>query len=131
MSGSASEARLSPYEMLGGAKGVRRLADAFYDVMEADPSCRALREMHDPDLGPMREALAGFFSAWMGGPRDWMTARGGFCIMSRHAAMGITGDTAGQWLAAMRQAMAQVDVPPALAAELDAAFTRLGRAMAA
>ena len=130
MSSAETQDRLSPYQMLGGAAGVRRLVDAFYDVMETDPAYSELRAMHQADLAPTREALAGFFSAWMGGPRDWITSQGGFCIMSRHAAMGVTPQTAGQWLHAMRQAMAKVAVPAALAAELDAAFTRLSGAMA-
>lgn len=130
MSGTAAPAQSSPYEQLGGAKGVRRLADKFYDIMDTDPACRELRDMHGPDLTPMREALAGFFSAWFGGPRDWIDARSGFCIMSRHAKMSITPATAGQWMAAMRQAIAQTNTPPSLAPQLDQAFSHLAEAMA-
>jgi hemoglobin len=122
-------AQTSPYEMIGGAEGVRRLADAFYDIMDSDPAYRELRDMHGADLGPMREALAGFFSAWFGGPRDWIEGRGGFCIMSRHGKMNITETTAGQWMAAMRQAIAQTNTPADLAPQLDQAFSRLAAAM--
>jgi hemoglobin len=129
MSSTARMAKTSPYEMIGGAAGVRRLADAFYDIMDADPAYRELREMHGTDLAPMREALAGFFSAWFGGPRDWIEGRGGFCIMSRHAKMNITETTAGQWMAAMRQAITQTNTPADLAPQLDQAFSRLAAAM--
>lgn len=129
MSETASVAQTSPYEMIGGAEGVRRLADAFYDIMDTDPAFRELRDMHGPDLAPMREALTGFFSAWFGGPRDWIENRGGFCIMSRHAKMNITKTTADQWMAAMRQAIAQTGTPADLAPQLDQAFSRLAAAM--
>jgi hemoglobin len=130
MSGTATLTQSSPYEQIGGAAGVRRLADAFYDIMDADPAFRALRDMHGADLTPMREALAGFFSAWFGGPRDWIEGRGGFCIMSRHAKMNITPTTAKQWMAAMRQVIAQTGTPADLAPQLDQAFSRLAEAMA-
>jgi hemoglobin len=130
MSGSDTLTKPSPYEQLGGEEGVRRLTAAFYDAMETNPAFRELRDMHEPDLAPMREALAGFLAAWLGGPRDWITARGGFCIMSRHAKMKITPATASQWMAAMRQAIAQTTPPPELATQMDQALARLAEAMA-
>ncbi len=59
-----------------------------------------------------------------------MTAGGGFCGMSRHADMGITAETAGQWVAAMRAAMAELVTDARLHAKIDEAFTRLAAAMA-
>ncbi len=121
---------LSPYERLGGADAVRRLVDAFYDVMERDPAYAELRAMHEEDLGPTRESLTGFFSVWLGGPREWLEKRGGFCIMSRHAKMNVTEATAGQWMDAMRHAIAEVGAEPALAEKMDKALTQLADAMA-
>ncbi|WP_297491151.1 group II truncated hemoglobin [Acidocella sp.] len=129
MSDSETLTPTSPFEQIGGEAGVRRLAEVFYDIMDANPDFHALRAMHEPDLAPMRTALAGFLTAWLGGPRDWIEQRGGFCIMSRHAGMGITAITSRQWLAAMRQAIARTGTPPALAVKLDQALTRLGEAM--
>jgi hemoglobin len=121
---------LSPYELIGGEPGVRRLVDAFYDVMEQDPAYAELRAMHEEDLGPTRESLTGFFSVWLGGPREWLEKRGGFCIMSRHAKMNVTQKTADQWMSAMRHAVAQVAVEPALAEKMDKALAQLVKAMA-
>ncbi len=95
MDGTVIEEKASPYERIGGAEGVRRLVDAFYDTMERNPAYAELRAMHEPDLGPTRDSLTGFLSVWLGGPRKWIEKRGGFCIMSRHAKMNVTGATAG------------------------------------
>jgi hemoglobin len=129
MDGTTVEKKALPYELVGGADGVRRLANAFYDAMDRNPDYAALRKMHEPDLGPMREALAGYLSAWLGGPHDWIEKRGGFCIMSRHAAMDITDKTAGQWMDAMREAMRDVGIEPELAKTIDQALSRMADAM--
>ncbi|OYY05724.1 MAG: hypothetical protein B7Y73_00840 [Acidocella sp. 35-58-6] len=125
---TAETVTLSPYEKIGGADAVRRLAEAFYDVMDA-PDFAALRAMHEPDLGPMREALAGFLTAWLGGPRDWITSQGGFCIMSRHAGMGITEGTRAQWMAAMRKALDQAGIAPQWADKMTQALEPISRGM--
>ncbi len=117
------------YDRLGGEAGVQALTRRFYDIVENNPAYLALREMHAPDLAQVRADFAGFLSLWLGGPRDWLTRRGGFCLMSRHAGMGITPETAGQWLAAMRQAMDGLVADKALKDKLDSAFSRLAEAM--
>ena len=129
MSDDTATLPTTPYARLGGAAGMRRLADAFYDIMDTDPACRELRDMHGPDLAPTRDALAGFLTAWLGGPRDWLVQRGGFCIMSRHASMNVTPATARQWLDAMRHAIAAINTPPDLASKMDQALTQLAEAM--
>ncbi|MDR3521242.1 MAG: group II truncated hemoglobin [Acidocella sp.] len=119
---------VTPYEKIGGAAAVRRLAEAFYDVMDT-PEYTQLRAMHEPDLGPTREALAGFLTAWLGGPRDWITSQGGFCVMSRHAGMGITEGTRAQWMAAMQCALAQAEIAPPWADKMMQALEPVSRAM--
>lgn len=130
MTDTATLPKPSPFAQLGGAAGVRRLADNFYDIMDTNPAFRELRDMHEPDLAPMRDSLAGFLTVWLGGPRDWLEQRGGFCIMSRHAKMNVTPATATQWLEAMHQAIAQTGTPPELATKMDQALTQLAEAMA-
>lgn len=127
---SEAKAQDTIFEKLGGDAGMQALAARFYEVMDENPDYAALRAMHAPDLAPVREAFAGFLTVWLGGPRDWLTKRGGFCLMSRHAGMGITDETASQWLAAMREAMAEQVGDAAIQAKMDDAFTRLAKAMA-
>lgn len=114
---------------IGGAARVRALADRFYDLMDSDPAYAGLRAMHDADLAPMRESLAGFLTAWMGGPRDWFAVHPGTCIMSLHRAMAVTPETAAQWLDVMRRALADTGVGAGTATQIWNAFLRMARGM--
>lgn len=118
-----------PYEEIGGPDAVRALVERFYDLMEADPLYAELRAMHDADLGPMRLSLTGFLSAWLGGPRDWFAANPGKCIMSAHRALNFGAQEARQWTDAMTRAMAETQVPAALAQQMREAFMRMAGAM--
>lgn len=98
----------SPYERLGGIDVLRRITDRFYDLMDADPAYKALRDMHATDLAPMRESLPGFLAGWSGGPRQWFEANPGKCMMSMHKPFPITRETATQWADCMCRAIADV-----------------------
>lgn len=93
----------TPYERIGGRDALRAIVDRFYDLMDEDPAYAPLRAMHAPDLAPMRESLTGFFVGWSGGPRDWFAQ--GKCVMSLHGPLGVTAETARQWMEAMRRAI--------------------------
>lgn len=97
----------TPYEALGGSIAIRRIVDRFYDLMESEPDYAALRAMHAADLSPMRDSLAGWLSAWAGGPRDWFDRNPGKCMMSAHRGLGVTRATADQWADAMARAIAE------------------------
>lgn len=102
--------RTTPYELIGGAAPVRAIVDRFYDLMDTDPAYAELRAMHAPDLTPMRESLAGFLNAWMGGPRTWFEQKQG-CIMSIHSPLTIGKDVAAQWASAMTRAIEASNLP--------------------
>lgn len=118
------------YDRLGGEAGVQALARRFYAIMDRNPAYAPLRAMHAADLTQVCEDFTGFLRVWLGGPRAWLDKRGGFCMMSRHAGMGITQETAGQWLAAMREAMDGQVADAPLKEKMDNAFSRLTQAMA-
>lgn len=119
----------SLYDRFGGMPAVERLTHRFYDLMETEPAYAALRAMHAPSLDPMRQSLALFLAAWLGGPRDWFLQRPGACIMSMHRALDIDRDTASQWLHAMSRAMAETGVDPDIGQQMQSAFARMGGAM--
>ncbi len=121
--------KTTPFEMIGGTEPIRRVVDAFYDLLESEPRYAELRAMHAPDMAPMREALTGFFTGWMGGSREWFTAQGGFCVMTRHSKMPITEKTAKQWSDAMRAALVVAAVEPGFAEQMDQILTRLAAGM--
>jgi hemoglobin len=118
---AAEQTRQTPYEMLGGEAGLRRLVDRFYDIMETDPAAAGIRAMHAPDLAPMRKLLFAFFSGWLGGPRLYSA-----CVMSAHNRFAIGESERDQWLNCMRRAAAETEMP----AELREPFERILRRMA-
>lgn len=129
MTATAEATAPSLFERIGGTEGVRTVVERFYDLMQDDPRYAPLREMHEEDLFPMRVSLTQFLSAWLGGPRDWFEARPGTCIMSMHRAMGITPETAAQWVEAMSRALADARVEKALGQQMQQAFLRMAGAM--
>jgi hemoglobin len=121
----------SLYDRVGGADGVRVIVARFYDLIEHRPEYAELRAMHAPDLLPTRLSLADFLGAWLGGPRLWFEQRPGVCIMGLHRDLGISSQTAAQWVHAMSRALAENGIDPALGHQLQRAFLRMANAMAA
>lgn len=119
----------TPFDLIGGAMIVRQITDHFYDLMEADPAYTQLRELHAPNLSPMRASLAGFLNAWLGGPRDWFVGRPGVCMMSAHARVLINSKTAGQWIDAMRRAITASPVDPGFAEKMVEALGAMAQGM--
>ena len=127
----ATQVQLTPFDMIGGSPVIRAIVDRFYDLMEHEPAYKELRAMHADDLTPMRESLAGFLTAWAGGPRDWFTTRPGACVMSFHGNLGVTRQTADQWMQAMQRAIAETPIDnPELAQSLSDALSRMAQGMA-
>jgi hemoglobin len=120
----------TPFYMIGGVPTVRRLVDRFYDLMDSDPDYAALRALHAQDLGPMRESLSSFLTAWLGGPRDWFEQRPGACIMSAHSKIAITPQTADEWVRAMSRALADVGIDTPARDMIGTAFARMAQGMA-
>jgi hemoglobin len=121
---------VTPFERIGGAVPVRALAERFYALIDRDPVYADLRAAHGPDLAPIAVSLAGFLTAWLGGPRDWFAERPGICIMRMHRQLDFGPALAAQWATAMREALA---ADPALdadiAGEMGDALTRMAHAM--
>ena len=120
----------TPFAALGGEAGVRRLVDAFDDLMDVQPALRSLRDLHGADLGPMRTRLADWLSGWLGGPPVYGARHPDRpCIMSAHRSLSIGPVEAEQWMACMRQALDRVAAPDPWRQRLDAAFARMCEAM--
>ncbi len=120
----------TPYDRIGRV-GVRAIVERFYDRMDGDPAYAGLRAMHGADLAPMRASLAGFLTAWLGGPRDWFAEHPGTCIPSLHRGLGVSGETAVQWADCMARAIAdQPGLDPALGLQMAETLARMCRVMA-
>ena len=129
MTGSPAAPSLSAYEAIGARPAVDAIVARFYDLMDADPAYARLRAMHATDLAPMRESLAGFLTAWLGGPTDWFAEHPKTCVMSAHARLPITEATAGQWIDAMDRAIHDAGIAPDLASAMVARLAPMAKAM--
>ena len=58
----------TPYEVIGGDAGVRRLVDRFYDLMDASPEAATIRRLHAASLKASRDKLYMYLTGWTGGP---------------------------------------------------------------
>lgn len=123
------DAQTTPYDLIGGAPAVRRLAERFYAIMADAPEAAAVRAMHGQDLGPIVDKLAGFLSGWMGGPRDYFMRDDRPCVMSLHRALPISARERDEWLWCMHRALAETDVPDEARVVLEPAFARIAEAM--
>ena len=114
----------TPYEQLGGDAKVRELVDRFYDLMEFEPAYKELRAVHGSTLESAREKLYQFLSGWLGGPPLYTDKYGHPMLRARHLPFAIGDRERDQWMACMRQAMAEIEVPQGLRAGLAQAFQR-------
>jgi hemoglobin len=121
--------RETPFDMVGGAATVRTIVDRFYDLMDEQPAYAELRALHASDLAPMRTSLAGFLTAWLGGPRDWFADNPGKCVMSVHGRIAVTAATARQWADAMRQAIADSGMASDIGTRMADALDGMAQAM--
>jgi hemoglobin len=119
---AAPDAPPPPYDRVGGEPGVRALVDRFYDLMDLEPGYRRLRELHPTTLDGSRDKLYWFLCGWLGGPALYVERFGHPRLRARHLPFPIGIVERDQWLACMRQAMADQGIEPGLAARLDEAF---------
>ena len=115
---------MNPFEELGGETGVRALVDRFYDRMDSAPYAAVIREMHQADLGEMRERLALFLCGWLGGPQLHFEKYGRFCMRSAHTPFPIDSEASDAWVRCMREALREAPLEEAMRDALTDAFAR-------
>ena len=103
----------TPYQLLGGESGVRRLSDAFYDCMDSLPEAADIRRMHGADLAAIREKLYEYLSGWLGGPHLYAAKYGSMCMTAPHRPYAIGPKERDQWLLCMDKALAWSGSVPA------------------
>ena len=112
----------TPYELLGGDAKVRELVDRFYDLMDYEAKYARLRAVHGTTLESAREKLYMFLSGWLGGPSLYTDRFGHPMLRARHLPFAIGTIERDQWMACMKQAMEELEVPAELRAGLEQAF---------
>ncbi len=119
---SSPEQAPTPYDLLGGERGVRALVDRFYDLMDLEPRFAALRAIHPSSLEGSRDKLYWFLSGWLGGPDLYQQRHGHPRLRMRHFPYSIGIAERDAWLECMRQAMLELEVEPRLRDRLQQAF---------
>lgn len=119
---SPAPAEDTPYRLLGGDAGVRRLVGRFYDLMDAVPEYHCIRKLHPQDLAGSREKLHLFLSGWLGGPALYVEKYGHPMLRARHLPFAIGIAERDAWLACMLQAMADNGIEEPLRGGLLKAF---------
>lgn len=104
------------YEAVGGAATFERLVHRFYQGVATDPVLRPLYP--EADLGPAEARLRMFLEQYWGGPRTYSEQRGHPRLRLRHAPFAVTPQARDRWLAHMRDALDELDLPPELARPL-------------
>ena len=112
----------TPFERLGGERGVRALVDRFYDLMDLEPAAAGLRALHPATLDDSRDKLFWFLCGWLGGPNHYIERFGHPRLRARHLPYAIGIAERDQWLGCMVQAMAEQAVDPTLAQRLAESF---------
>ena len=124
----ATAVEKTPYELVGGEAGVRRLAERFYEIMDQEPGASRIRAMHGGDLAPIKQLLFEFLSGWLGGPALYFERPEHRCIMSAHRPYPIGDAERDEWMMCMRRAMFDCDITGDMYALLDQAFLRMASA---
>ena len=112
----------TPYELLGGAPGVRTLVERFYQFMDTLPEAARIRALHPADLRGSIDKLYKFLSGWLGGPALYVEEFGHPMLRARHLPFPIETADRDAWLLCMARALDEVKLDPLARMQLDQAF---------
>ncbi|CAM3135647.1 group II truncated hemoglobin [Corallococcus sp. ZKHCc1 1396] len=98
----------TPFARVGGEEAVHALAEAFYDVMDAEEP--ALAHVHELDAqGKVnrgtRERFGMFLVGWLGGPQHYSATHGHPRLRMRHGHVPVDLSMRDAWLRCMHKAM--------------------------
>ena len=113
------------YEALGGADGIHRLVDRFYELMDELPEAYAARRIHPESLAGANVSLFEFLSGWFGGPNLYIEKKGHPRLRMRHAPYAIGSTERDEWMLCMRTALTEQVADEPLRDSLLQAFTQM------
>ena len=115
----------TPYDLLGGESGIRRLVDRFYDLMDSASEAATVRALHAASLSASRKKLFLYLSFWTGGPQTYVEERGHPRLRQRHMPFAIGVRERDEWLWCMDRALAEHPMPDAVRTALTARLHEL------
>ncbi|HEX5658246.1 MAG TPA: group II truncated hemoglobin [Polyangiales bacterium] len=121
---SSSEAP-TPYDRIGGAEGVRKLVDRFYDHMSSEEQAASILKMHPESLLGTRAKFFEYLSGWLGGPQLYTEKFGHPRLRMRHIHFAIDQSAAEAWMHCMRLALEEVVEDKLLREMLRGSFQRV------
>lgn len=95
------------YEALGGADGIHRLVDRFYELMDELPEAYAARRIHPESLAGANVSLFEFLSGWFGGPNLYIEKKGHPRLRMRHSPYAVGMAQRDEWMLCMTQALTE------------------------
>ncbi|WP_186383236.1 globin [Amycolatopsis acidiphila] len=104
------------YDAVGGEPTFRKIVARFYAEVAQDEILRPLYP--EEDLGPAEERLRLFLMQYWGGPHTYSDRRGHPRLRMRHAPFKVGPMQRDAWLRAMRIAVDEAGLPPALEQQL-------------
>lgn len=116
---------VTPYEALGGAAGLHRLVDRFYQLMDELPEAYAARKIHPESLAGANEALFEYLSGWFGGPPLYTDKKGHPRLRMRHLPYAIGPTERDEWMLCMRTTLTEQVTDETLRDGLIQAFAQM------
>lgn len=98
---------------LGGEDAIRRLVEAFYDIVEQDEDAAPLHLLHmrGHGIAHSREEQFNYLCGFFGGPSYYVQKHGHSRLREIHDHVEIGPELRDLWLKCMRRAMDKADVP--------------------
>lgn len=115
----------TPFELLGGDTGIRRLVDRFYDLIDSAPEAATIRALHAKSLKSAREKLYLYLTGWTGGPPVYVEKYGHPRLRARHLPFPISTRERDEWLWCMDRALDEHDMTDELRGHLRERFHSL------
>ncbi|MFX3624131.1 MAG: globin [Ectobacillus sp.] len=96
---------ITPFEAIGGEKGIAALVDTFYSYVSQHPD---LTPIFPKDLTETARKQKQFLTQYFGGPPLYTEEHGHPMLRARHLPFEITPKRKQAWLSCMHQAMDDV-----------------------
>ncbi len=115
------------YERIGGAAGLQKLVDTFYDIVENDPDGEILNVLHLRGHGVAHSRIEqfNFLSGFLGGPQLYIEKYGHSNVREMHQHVQIGPEERDAWLLCMSRAIEKIGIEPEAAKILMKHFRRV------
>ena len=122
---------VTAFEQMGGEPAVRRLVEAFYDIVENDPAAKPVHDLHLGrfGMGHVRTAQFEFLCGFFGGPRYYVERTGHSNLRDIHDHLAFGEGEAQAWLDCMDRALDRTGIASPVKRKIMATFTSAARVL--